>query len=66
MTKAEQDLEEAKKRVEKYCADNIEFWSKTMQYAAEANLDTSGALAGVHSVLFVVFGVNTCCLQIWI
>jgi hypothetical protein len=46
MTKAEQDLEEAKKRVEKYCADNIEFWSITMQYAAEANLDTSGALAG--------------------
>lgn len=46
MTKAEQELEEATKRVEKYCAENIEFWSKTMQYAAEANLDTSGALAG--------------------
>ena len=46
MTKAEQDLEEARKRVEKYCADNIDFWSKTMQYAADASLDTAGALAG--------------------
>lgn len=46
MTKADPDLQVATKRIQQYCVDNIEFWSKTMQFAAEANLDTSGALAG--------------------